>query len=122
MDSQSKDWTKETYSFDYLLDKAREWDWGIELTGDYENVTMIHFLKWTGVVPGSVEWKRKNSLPRTALDQKAIPAGYLAEVAYDWDSDGFSLAEDFVRALEFEVSGTSQNRMVSEVMEDLGRD
>ena len=111
------DWTKETTTLNHLREKAREWD-------DSERDTrppMTEFLKFAGLVPHTVVWKRKNSLPRTSLDRNAIPVGYLAEVAYEWDNDGYSTADEFIDAIEFEVAGTASNNLVSEVMEELGR-
>lgn len=115
------DWTTETYSLDYLRERAEQWDWGIELSGDYSNASMLRFLVWSEVIPTEVEWRRGNSIPRTNLNGKAIPAGYLAEVAFDYDKDGWSSADDFIKMLEFEVSGTKDNEAVSEVMAELGR-
>lgn len=118
---KTNDWTKETVPFSLLKEKADEWDWGVFLSGSEETATMVEFLKFSGIIPSIVVWNRKNSLPRTSLDKNAIPAGYLAEVAHEWDSDGFSEAKDFVAAIEFEIAGTVKNHMVSEVMEELGR-
>lgn len=121
MESSTSDWTKEMVPFSLLKEMAQEWDWGVFLSGSEDTATMVNFLKFSGVVPKDVNWNRKNSLPRTSLDKNAIPAGYLAEVAHEWDGDGYSQASDFVSALEFEVAGTRKNDMVSEVMEELGK-
>lgn len=114
------DWTKESYSLEYLRERAEMYDWLEELAGDYANHNMLQFLVYAEVIPGDVVWKRGNALPRTSLDGKAIPAVYLAEVAFDYDKDGFSDAVDFIRVLEFEVTGTAANDALSEVMSELG--
>ena len=103
------DWTKDTYSLDWLTDKA--------IT--YSDMPLaMDFLREVGVVRGP--WGRRNALPRTSLDAQAIPAGYLAEVALTWDDDGESSPVDFVSALAFEVNGTTENDMVGEVLSSLG--
>ena len=114
-------WTNETTSLEYLREQAESWDWFMSLSGDYSNASMIRFLQWAEVIPEEAEWKRGNALPRTSLDKNVIPAQYLAEVAFDYDKDGFSTASDFIDMLEFEVKGTVANSLVSEVMEELGR-
>lgn len=119
--TSNSDWTKETVPYALLKEKAEKWDWGVWMSEDYENATMVNFLKYSGIIPNDVEWNRKNALPRTSLNKDAIPAGYLAEVAHEWDSDGYSEAQDFVKALEFEIAGTAQNALVTETMEELGR-
>lgn len=118
------DWTKETHSLSWLRAEAINWDWYQEMSGgDFEtDHTMLNFLRFAGVLPIGVEWNRGNAIPKTNLDGNSIPAGYLAEVAFDYDKDGYSTASDFIDMLEFEVAGTSSNDVLGEVMADLGRD
>lgn len=119
MELTVSDWTKETTTLDFLRKSAEIWDESIIHMDHGDHI--LDFLKYAGLVPLGVQWKRKNSLPRTSLDRNNIPVGYLAEVAYEWDQDGDSTATEFVAAIEFEVAGTASNNLVSEVMEDLGR-
>lgn len=115
------EWEKKTVSLDYLRAKATEYDDEYYWT-EYGDVTMVTFLRWCHVIPIDVKWKRKNAQPRTELDALAIPAGYLAEVAYEWDQDGPSRAGEFIDSLEFEISGTARNHLLNETMAELGRD
>src|SRR5688572_6442491 len=82
-------------------------------------MSMIAWLRLIGIIPITVEWKRGNRLPNTNLDPRAIPAGYLAEVALDWDKEGRTTPKDFVDTLAFEVSGRPEKISVSEVLSDL---
>ncbi len=104
-------WTGQTYGLDWLNEQAN---------AHHSLPYAMDFLREIGVVRGP--WRRANALPRTSLDRQAIPAGYLAEVAYTWDRDGESSPTDFVSALEFEVDGTDKNDLVGEVLSSLGRE
>jgi hypothetical protein len=44
-----------------------------------------------------------NRLPRLNLQPDHIPAGYLAEVAYEWDTWGESTPPEFIEAFSAEV-------------------
>jgi hypothetical protein len=79
------------------------------------------FLQMADIIPYGIEWKRGNQIPQTKLNPRRIPGKYLAEVAYDWDKDGETTATEFVEALAFEVEGTEENDIVSEVTAGLGR-
>ncbi len=105
------DWTGQTYELDWLTEQANK---------HAALPCAMDFLREIGVVRGP--WRRANALPRTSLDRQAIPAGYLAEVAYTWDRDGDSSPTYFVSALEFEVDGTTKNDMVGEVLSSLGKE
>lgn len=113
------DWKTETYSLGYLESKATLFDY---INGGVydDRFGMLNFLKWAGVVPVDVDWKRRNAIPQTSMDANAIPAMYLAEVALEWDDDGVTDAFAFVDMLRAEVSGTPENAIVSETMQELG--
>lgn len=108
------DWTRRNISLPFIREKAHEWD-------SNHDSGMMDFMRWAGLVPRDTVFTRRNSLPRTSLDPNFIPVVYLAEVANEWDEDGYSTAVDFVDAIEFEVSGTNKNTLVSEVMGELGK-
>ena len=119
------DWTKSNIHLEYLRACANVFDdtesrhtHSLAIQDDHQS--MLSFLKFAKVIPADTVWKRGNALPRTSLDSRAIPAQYLAEVAFDYDKDGYSRAADFIRVLEFEVSGTAANDALSEVMSELG--
>jgi hypothetical protein len=106
------DWRYDTISL------TRLWD----LSEKHNSIMgAIAFLKLIEVIPESVEWKRGNAIPKTNLNADAIPAGYLAEVAYDWDKDGPSAPWEFVDAIAAECNGTEVNTEVSDVLGQLGR-
>lgn len=80
---------------------------------------MVTWLRLIGVIPATVEWRRGNRLPNTNLDPQAIRAGYLAEVAQDWDTEGYTTPREFLEALAFEIRDTPQKQVVSEVLDGL---
>jgi hypothetical protein len=67
-----------------------------------------------------VEWKRKNRLPRFNLERSSIPAEYLAELAYEFDSDGLYHPKDFIEWMEYEVQGADRD-VIFRVLSSLGR-
>lgn len=96
------DWKTQTYNLEWLKNMASQ---SLETSA-------IRFLKGSGIMPWDLDWKRGNAIPRT-LDPNAIPASYLAEVAFDWDKDGASSAKEFIDAIEFEVRGTEKNELAA---------
>lgn len=124
--SSDDTWKKKTFSFDALRARGILFDqdryWGPQNVDPDEAPTMLDFLRYAGVVPEGVTWKRKNAQPRNELKPDAIPAVYLAEVAYEWDEEGPSTVAEFLDSLEFEVLGTPRNQLLNETMADLGRE
>ncbi len=114
----SSNWSNKTYSLESIRSAANHYD---ELTIEGGKPFAMDFLYWSGIIPQNVDWKRRNAVPRTSLDPDAIPAGYLAEVAYEWDDDGSAPIHAFVNMLAFECLDTRQNSVVNETMTDLGR-
>jgi len=110
------DWREKTFSLTYIYNSL-----SIHERWNGEDIPAMEFLKNCMIVPADVVWKRRNSMTRTSLSAAGIPAGYLAELAYDWDKDGPSSPRDFVHALEFEISGHPRNDEVSQVLGSLGR-
>ena len=104
------EWTRQTTTFDYLKSKTK---------GFPTKMSMVAWLKLIGVVPLTAEWRRGNRLPNTNLNPDFLPAGYLAEFAYDWDKDGRTTPAEFLDALAFEVQGTKQKAVVNEVLAEL---
>jgi hypothetical protein len=70
---------------------------------------MVGWLKRIGVIPAAVR-----KFPRASdrlVDPNGIPAGYLAGMAYEWDSwGGGATSMQFVSALEFQVRGTKKQK------------
>ena len=112
----SHEWISKTHKLDILREKSRAYDIAHKASDDG---SAFDFLKYAGVVPMNMAWTRKNAIPRTNLNPDALPSGYLAEVAFEWDSDGTTSAGEFLDMLEFEVRGTPSNKRLSEVMEEL---
>jgi hypothetical protein len=104
------DWKDKTVSLEQLF----------ELAEIHNDQGAINFLKHAQIMP-DVDWKRSNANTKTNLDPLAIRAGYLAELAYEWDKDGLTEPRDFVESIEFEVRDSPRNRNVSEVLGELGR-
>lgn len=108
---EKSEWQKQTVTFDFLKKSAK----GFPL-----KLPMLTWLRIIGVVPMMLEWRRSNRLPNTNLDPDKIPAGYLAEVAYEWDQDGRTTPAEFIEALAFEVNGTASKNQVASVLRELG--
>ena len=104
------DWKDETYSISQLD------EWTV-----IPSLSIMGWLRSIGIIPNDAVWTRGNALTKTSLNADAIRAGYLAELAYEWDKDGESTPSEFIDALRFEVNGTAQNNMVAEVLGELGR-
>ena len=106
----NSEWQKQTTTLEYLKKQAKS---------EHQPISIVAWLRLIGVVPLTVEWRRGNRLPNTNLNPDAISAGYLAEVAHDWDKEGRSTPSEFVDALCFEVQGTAEKRAVGEVLAEL---
>lgn len=107
----NSDWTKKTYDFNWLARKAAE----------YAPVMWtVDWLKAIGVIPTDVD-AMKVSQVRLELDPDAIEAGYLASVAFEWDSWGPSSPTDLMFALECELKGSPQRDAISDTLLALGR-
>lgn len=81
---------------------------------------IVLWLKIIGVIPNDVP-AVKPSQVRLELDPKAISAGYLASVAYEWDSWGDSTPPQFLAALRCELRGAPERDSISEALSSLGR-
>lgn len=82
---------------------------------------IFDWLQAIGVVPEDV--RSMQSAPvRTNLQADTIPAGYLASVAWEWDTWGPSNPIEFCRAIEMETNGNSGNDFVASLLRVLGRD
>jgi hypothetical protein len=104
--SMKSAWETKTYTFKWLR----------ENTDDAPCMSFLWLVK-LGVIPQGTKWKRSNRIVNTNLKPDAIPAGYLAEVAYEWDSwGGGASSRQFMDALAFEVNGTEQKSVASEMM------
>jgi len=83
---------------------------------------MVTWLQIIGVIPSDVKCNRGNRHPNTNLNPRKIRAGYLAELAHDWDQLGHTSPRDFVNALSFEVSGQPGRISVQTVLAELAMD
>jgi hypothetical protein len=77
------------------------------------------FLKEVGVVPLDVMSMPAEKV-KLMLDRSAIPAGYLASAAYEWDTWGPSHPSDFVDAIDSELD-PSRRDLIASVLTSLGR-
>lgn len=107
----TSDWTKKLYRFSMLKHIA-------EMTGPYTSV--VAWLKDINVIPADVTYVKPTQV-KNELDPLNIDAGYLASVAYEWDSWGPSHPEDFMDALACELKGSAQRDAVSAILVALGR-
>lgn len=104
-------WTKRIVTYDWLKEMA-------DLVNP-EPLSMVVWLQIIGVIPFSVNWKRGNRVPNTSLDPNNIQAGYLAEVAFDFDQIGHATPTEFLNWLSFEVAGTPENESMKRVLGEL---
>lgn len=117
MENYPVNYLTERHSLEKLADLAIRFDKARE----NKPVKAMKFLQMVGIIPWGIVWKRGNQIPQTRLNPDGIPGRYLAEVAFDWDKDGETTATEFIEALAYEVEGTKQNSIVSEVTAGLGR-
>jgi hypothetical protein len=57
---------------------------------------------------------------RLGFDAEAVPAGYLASAAYEWDTWGESQPEDFIDAIEAELLPEKRD-FIAKLLTALGR-
>lgn len=107
------DWDKETWTFDHLNQFAA-------VRG--EHTSAMAFLKSIQVVPSSVGRVPAADYIVTNLNPNAIPAGYLASLAQDWDNDGESSPQEFVNALRPELRDFPERDAVRDTLEAAGRE
>ena len=107
----SQTWQQQPISLTSLHDEVERtgsWDYGI-----------FEFLHNIGVVPWGVKSVAASKV-LTGLDPDAVPSGYLASAAYEWDSWGPSQPIDFIRALEAELHPEKRD-FIAALLTTLGR-
>lgn len=104
------DWKTRPVSLTQLRSRASTWGWGI---GAFE------FLHQEGIVPHEVKSMPAEKVKLT-YDMEAIPAGYLASAAYEWDSWGPSHPEDFTDAIDAELNPQKRD-FIAQLLTALGR-
>lgn len=107
----NSDWEKKRYRFAVLERIA-------QMTGPYTSI--VAWLKDLYIIPREVESMRVAQV-KLDLDPLNIEAGYLAAVAFEWDSWGASHPEDFIDALRCELRGSGERDTVSAILLALGR-
>jgi len=103
--AHSSNWASVTFTYDFLKSKA----------GTMQ-MDLIKWLKDIGVVPAPVS---KLNAPKVIrkLSKDAIPAGYVASMAYEWESyGGGATPEQFIKALAFDIKDSQESRVVEEVL------
>jgi len=92
----------------YEADAMGPWDFGV-----------YGWLQNVGVVPWSVPSMPAEKV-RLGFDVEAVPAGYLASAAYEWDTWGPSQPEDFIDAIEAELLPEKRD-FIAKLLTALGR-
>jgi len=79
------------------------------------------WLRTIGVVPEDVYFA---SPPRSyrSMRRDSINVGYLAGIAYEWDTWGKSTPREFVDAIECELEDSPKKDIISETLAFLGRE
>ncbi len=107
----SQNWQDRLVSLDDLqveADNLEPWAYGV-----------FGFLRNIGVVPWDVASVAASQV-RLTISRTAVPAGYLASAAYEWDSWGPSQPSDFISAIEAELNPARRD-IVAAVLTQLGR-
>lgn len=107
----TQEWTERTYEFSELERYAKEFS---RVHG------IVRWLRYIGVIPNDVAMVRASQV-KLQLDPKAIAGGYLASVAFEWDSWGDSTPPDFIRALRCELAGAPERDTIANTLVALGR-
>lgn len=108
----TESWQDTSVSLSRLRQLAEQPGWGVAHPA-------FEFLHEVGVVPETVKTASPAKV-RININREAIPAGYLASVAYEWDTWGPSHPLDFVEALEAELD-PSKREFISTLLTTLGR-
>lgn len=106
-------WMNELWTFDQLNQFAQV---------RKDRTSAVDFLKSVQVIPYEVKNMPSPDYIVTHLDPNAIPAGYLASLAYEWDKDGPSSPGEFIDALRPELKGSPQRDVVHEQLEAAGKE
>lgn len=110
---KNSDWQQKIYTFSELRQFAY-------VRQDMSRA--VDFLKAMQVIPYTVERVPAPDYIKTNLDPEQIPAGYLAALAYEWDSDGPSTPLEFIDSLRPEMMGTAERDNVREQLEMVGKE
>lgn len=94
----SQDWTKKTYSLDWLREQAK-----LPYYEVFDHIHVSWFLVDIGVVPRGSEWKKVYST-YPVLDRNAIRADHLISLALEWDREGLSPLTEWLDMVELECS------------------
>jgi hypothetical protein len=106
----NSDWAQRRFTFNDLKQFAA-------VRGNMERA--VDFLKAAQVIPYDVVHISAPDYVNTNLNPDAIPAGYLAALAYEWDKDGpiDDSALEFVESLRPELRGFPEREAVREAVE-----
>lgn len=110
--TSSKDWTEVTVNLSDLKRLAEQSGWGAAHPA-------FDFLKEVGVVPETVR-SMPSAKVRLNIVPSAVPAGYLASAAYEWDTWGRSHPSDFIEAIEAELN-PEKREFIAALLTSLGR-
>lgn len=86
-----------------------------------EMTSTLDWLKAIGLVPEGVNYLPGVRHVKLDMDPNAIPVGYLAATAHEWDAWGPSSPTDLVKALAKETRGDTSRDLISETLTALGR-
>ena len=110
-----QDWRSQTFALSWLRERRFDFD-------PASASPVFDWLRAIGVVPAEVaelKWGHNQNAP--LLNPDAIKAGYISQVAAEWDSWGRSTPTQFLDAMELETVGTTKRDVIAETLEALGR-
>lgn len=105
-------WVNVSLSLSHLRRLSEQPGWGATFPA-------FEFLREVGAVPEDVRSIASEKV-RLSLDPEAVPAGYLAAAAYEWDTWGPSHPSDFIEAMENELLPHRRDYIAS-LLTELGR-
>jgi hypothetical protein len=104
-------WQDKNYDYQWLRFRA-----GLE--HPERDVSSVGWLIDLKVIPDNASAYAALGRPPTPPDPKHISASYLVKFARDFDKDGPSTPVEFCNALAFEIPGTKERKIFSEIMNE----
>jgi hypothetical protein len=106
------DWQDKTWAYNSLKSMSNVGDFG---------GTIIEWLKNVGVIPTEVKWRRAPMSIYNGLDGNAIKGRILAELAYEFDKEGYGTPAEYLEWLQYEIKGHPKRDGLLAVLATLGK-
>lgn len=104
------DWKNKTVNYSFLQ----------QLTERPYVGSIQEWLQFLGIVPKDHKQRHGVRTVTPSMDSCHIPAGVLAELAWDFDHDGSGTPQEFVEGIAFELKDHPRRLAVGEILSALG--